>query len=243
MTGRHAASDPPDVVVAHYLAEACHELRKPVAVLSLFSELSLSAPEPSPERMLTALTVVREQTAILRALIDRYLEHGQLVHGGWSDADVDAVVDVAAEVEASLDSLAPLVPAERVRRRLAPGTVIGDPARVRSIAVNLVHNAAKYSPEWEPVGVDVDAIGPDVVLQVTDRGIGIPAAQREHVLQPFRRATNATEVASAGLGLGLAIVAAHVEALGGRIDVSDRAGGGTVVAVRLPRAPAGAVDG
>ncbi len=242
MTGRGPASDPPDVVVARYLSEACHELRKPVAVLSLFSELGVAGQEPSPERRLAALTVVREQTAILNALIDRYLEHGQLVHGGWSDADVDAVVDVAVEVEASLDQLAPLVTAERVRRRLAPGTVFGDAARVRSIAVNLVHNAARYSPEAEPVEVDVGVAGPDVVLRVADRGIGIPADEREHVLQPFRRGKNATEEASAGVGLGLAIVAAHVEALDGRLEVSDRAGGGTVFAVRLPRSPAGAAD-
>lgn len=231
-------SEPAEVVAARYLAEACHELRTPSAVLSLVSDLGPHAHELSPERMAAVMTTIRSQTALLRTLIDRYFEHGVLVDGAWSG--VDANVDVGLEAATALDSLIVLIPAERIRRQLAEGPIFGDPARVRSIVVNLVLNAVKYSPVSEPVDVQVRREASDVALRIIDRGMGIPASERDQVLKSFVRGANAKAQAVAGAGLGLAIVAAHVDALGGSVQMSDRPGGGTIVTVLLPTSPGAA---
>lgn len=231
----------PELITARYVAEACHELRGPVAVISLVTELSVHADRLDADRFVGLMQTVRAQTALLRALIDRYLEHAVLVDGDWKGVDV--AVDVASETAAALDALVPLVSAERVRRHLGAGRVVGDPSRVRSIVTNLVQNAAKYSPDDAPVDVRVGAAGSDVVLQVLDRGIGIPVDERDRVMQPYQQASNAREQAVAGMGLGLGIVAAHVAALDGQVEISDRPGGGTSVTVLLPRSGAGTDGG
>lgn len=232
MTRSQVATESPEAVAARYLAEACHELRTPVAVMSLVSELGARVEQLDPQRVAAMMDAMRRQVVLLRSLIDRYLEHGVLVEGGWSDVATD--VDVAAEVGAALDSLSPLVPAEQIRRDLAAVRILGDAGRIRSIVVNLVLNAVRYGPDHDVVDVQVKSEGEQVVLTVADRGIGIPEDERDRILEPFRRGTNATEHAVAGVGLGLPVVAAHVTALDGRVVIADRAGGGTVVTVRLP---------
>ncbi len=230
-------SESPEVVAARYLAEACHELRAPVAVLSLVSELGAHADRIEPQRMTAMLEAVHRQTVLLRSLIDRYFEYEVLVEGGWSDVDED--IDLATEVGAALDSLQPLVPVERVRRHLAEAHLLGDSGRIRSIVVNLVLNAVRYSPDDEVVEVQGRQEGTDVVLTVADRGIGIPEGEHDRILEPFRRGTNASERAVGGVGLGLSIVATHVRALGGGLEVSDRPEGGTIMTVRLPASGTG----
>lgn len=239
--GPSSAFESPELITARYLAEVCHELRSPVAVISLVTELSGHADKLDAEHFVWLMRTVRAQAALLRTLIDRYLEHAALLDGDWQGVDED--VDVASETAGALDSLVPLVPSERVRRQLDPARVVGDPSRVRSIVTNLVQNAVKYSPDDAPVDVGVSVDGSDVVLQVLDRGIGIPVDERDRIMKPFQQASNAREQAVSGLGLGLAIVATHVAALDGRVRLTDRPGGGTIVTVRLPASETGADGG
>lgn len=222
------------MLTARHIAEACHELRGPVAVISLVTELSEHVDRLDPERFVALMKTVRTQATLLGVLINRYLEHALLLDEAWEPLDV--VVDVASEAAAALDGLVPLVPSERVQRHLVPAAVVGDPSRVGSIVTNLVQNAVKYSPDDALVDVRVHPDGSDMVLQVLDRGMGVPADERDRVMEPFQQGSNARERAVSGLGLGLAIVAGHVAVLDGQIDISDRAGGGTIVTVRLPLA-------
>lgn len=234
-------TESPELITARYVAEACHELRSPVAVISLVTDLSGHADQLDAERFVLLMQTVKAQTALMSSLIDRYLEHAAMLDGDWPDYCVE--MDVGSVTAAALDDLVPLVPLERVSRDLGTARVCGDPDRVRSIVTNLVQNASKYSPPDARVDVTVHVDGSDVVLQVLDRGIGVPVGERERVLEPFQQASNARERAVSGTGLGLAIVTAHVAALDGRLVISGRPGGGTIVTVRLPTSGAGTGGG
>jgi signal transduction histidine kinase len=111
---------------------------------------------------------------------------------------------------------------------------------------NLVLNALAYSGGDEPIDVAIDPSGDAVVLTISDRGFGIPEAEREQVLRPYVRGSNAELLARNGLGVGLAIVSGHVRDLRGSFALTPREGGGTTASVRFPHpgaaAPAGASD-
>jgi signal transduction histidine kinase len=82
--------------------------------------------------------------------------------------------------------------------------------------------------------VSLQAVGPGAALAVTDTGIGIPESESDRLFSEFFRASNARSYTESGTGLGLAVVKAEVQALGGTIAVQSVEGQGTTVSVRLP---------
>jgi signal transduction histidine kinase len=118
-----------------------------------------------------------------------------------------------------------------------PVVVRCDGTRLEQVLHNLVSNALKYSPTGTRVEVRVAQEGPEAVLSVVDRGMGISAEELRHLFTPFRRTGHAREVAS-GAGLGLSVARRIVEAHGGRIEVDSRPGAGSTFRVRLPLASA-----
>ena len=104
---------------------------------------------------------------------------------------------------------------------------------MKQIAVNLLSNALKYSPPESAVTCAVSADGDRLHLRVTDRGIGIPAADLPRLFESFHRGTNVGNIQ--GTGLGLAIVKRSVDLHGGTLSVRSVLGQGTVFTVSLPR--------
>ena len=115
---------------------------------------------------------------------------------------------------------------------LAPG-VRGswDELRIGQVISNLLANAYKYASGARLV-VQLTRDGDEAVLEVSDRGPGIPADQLERVFDRFERAS--APATAAGMGLGLYVAREIVIAHGGTIDASNRDGGGAIIAVRLP---------
>jgi len=110
-------------------------------------------------------------------------------------------------------------------------------AALRRVLVNLIDNAKKYAGTERPIEILLgeDAAAP--TLTVADRGPGIPEDQLERVLAPFARTESAMRSGVTGSGLGLAIVQRTVKALGGRLRLANRDGGGLAVTLELPPAP------
>jgi signal transduction histidine kinase len=102
---------------------------------------------------------------------------------------------------------------------------------------NLLENACKYSGPGTPIVVRTWCEPDVVVLQVEDRGCGIPAEERARVFEPFFRAESARRLGHAGVGLGLAVARRIAVSHGGTISVESEPGGGSRFVVRLPRAP------
>ena len=110
-----------------------------------------------------------------------------------------------------------------------------DTALLEQVVVNLLENAAKYSPADKPIEIEGRRQSLGYELSVCDQGPGISLAERDHVFDLFRRA-RAADQQPAGTGMGLAICKGFVEALGGTIQVADRPGGqGTRFVIRLPQ--------
>jgi two-component system OmpR family sensor kinase len=114
--------------------------------------------------------------------------------------------------------------------------VLGDGHQLRQVLGNLLRNALVHTPAGTPVEVHV-AADDEVRVEVRDHGPGLPGGDPAALFERFWRAEGGRERGRAGAGLGLAIVAAIVDAHGGRVAAADAPGGGAVFTVVLPAAP------
>jgi signal transduction histidine kinase len=149
-------------------------------------------------------------------------------------------VDLAAVVHESVESARPLAEEKGVAlvADLRPaGLAAGDQVRLAQVVDNLVANALKFTPSSGRVDVRVGSRDDVAVVVVRDTGVGIPAADHARLFQRFFRASNAAERETPGVGLGLTIVRAIVEAHGGSIQVASREGEGATFTVELPLEP------
>jgi len=113
-------------------------------------------------------------------------------------------------------------------------TVHGDPARLRQLLMVLLDNAVRYSKSKGAIEVKVGRSNGEVTVSVADHGVGIPPEELEGVFERFRRGGNASDMNEEGLGLGLPLAKAIVEAHKGRIRMESRVGEGTTVTIALP---------
>ena len=112
---------------------------------------------------------------------------------------------------------------------------VGDAQRLTQAMLELAHNAVKFSTAGSAITIGGRATAGEVRLWVRDEGVGIAAAEVDHVLQRFGRASSSLGVE--GSGLGLSIVAAIAEAHHGRVDVDSAPGVGSTFTIVLPRGP------
>jgi heavy metal sensor kinase len=224
-----------------FVAEASHELRTPVAVVSGESEHALSrADRPAPE-LRDSLAVIRAESLRLRAAIDDlfFLARADAGERGVRSDAVD-LADIAA---ATVRAAQPRAPEREIRLDVTSGadtTLSGDAELLRRLLDNLVSNAISYSTPGGAIVVRVSRSGPNVVAEVVDAGPGIPADQRQRVFERFYRGADARRVeGSQGAGLGLAIAQWIAGAHRGAIVADGAPGGGTVFRVTLPAAMAG----
>lgn len=117
---------------------------------------------------------------------------------------------------------------------LASAEVKGDPERLRQCLLNVLENAAKYSPPDQPIELSVMATSAAVQIRIQDRGLGINPLEREKIFQPFYRSDQARDQ-QAGSGVGLAIVRLLIERMGGTVMVVDGDQPGTTMQFELPR--------
>jgi signal transduction histidine kinase len=116
----------------------------------------------------------------------------------------------------------------------APPPVWVDASQVERVVVNLLENAAKYSPPTEPIAVIVRLAGKAVVVRIEDRGLGIPPEDLERIFEPFFREPTGGYPAKPGRGLGLAICRSIIQSHKGRIWAEQRQGGGAAFVFTLP---------
>ncbi len=219
------------------VADAGHELRTPLTSLRTNMELLIAASRPD------APNLPEEDMAELRADVVAQIEElstlvGDLVDLAREDAPetVFEPVDISDVVERSL---------ERARRRRSdldftahtePWFVYGDQAALSRAVLNVLDNAAKWSPADAEVLVSMRQLGPGLMeLTVDDAGPGIPEEDRELVFERFYRSTASRSMP--GSGLGLAIVRQVVMKHGGTIAVDASSRGGALVRIVLPGAP------
>lgn len=221
-----------------FLSVAAHELRTPMTSLRASAQLLLRQidrqGEPDPARLRQMLDIIEGQSERLARLVTQLLDvsriqSGRLVLEREAVDLVDLVEGIAASVRAAAGAnrIAVRGPAE-LKARV-------DPLRFEQVVTNLLDNALKYSPDGEPIEVDLSQPAANVArLIVSDRGDGVPPEHRERIFERFFQAPSGGR--SKGLGLGLYISKQTVELHGGRIEAEFPEEGGTRFVVTFPTA-------
>jgi CheY-like chemotaxis protein len=157
-------------------------------------------------------------------------------------------VELAAVVESAVEAIGPLMDEQGHKLSITlPSTPIlldADSTRLAQVFSNLLNNAAKYSERGGHIALCAEPGQEEVVVRITDRGIGIPADQLGRIFEMFAQVDPAFESTQGGLGIGLSLVKRLVEMHGGRIEAhSDGLGRGSEFTVRLPVAGSQPVPG
>jgi two-component system OmpR family sensor kinase len=215
-----------------FVADASHELRTPLTSVRGYAELFRRGAADDPEALGAAMRRIEEEGARMGVLVDELALLARLDQHRPLEREP---VDLAAVARAAVDSARAIEPDRPVEIDAPlPVTVLGDEARLRQVADNLLENARVHTPSGAPVRVRVAVDGAEAVLEVEDSGPGIPPADAERVFERFYRADPSRSREHGGGGLGLSIVAAVAEAHGGRARVAPGSGGGARFEVRIP---------
>ena len=215
-----------------FLADASHELRTPLTSIRGYAEVFERGAKDDPEDLATAMRRIEEESRRMGVMVDELLLLARLGEGREPEREpvdlarvvADAVGDArAADAgrDISLDAPAELV-------------VTGDEHHLRQVVANLLGNARKHTPPDCPVHVRLLGEAGEAVLDVADEGPGLTPEVAAKVFEPFYRADKSRARQSGGAGLGLAIVAAIVEAHGGSVALRTQPGDGATFSMRLP---------
>jgi two-component system sensor histidine kinase KdpD len=227
------------------LSSLSHDLRTPLGGIEGAASSLLQAPDtlPSEARRELAETILEESrrmTRLVSNLLDMVrVESGTLaVQKAWQPLE-EALGVALLRLEERLAS-------HPVSTRLPPGLPLVpiDELLIEQVFINLLENAAKYTPEGTPIVVSAWPSMDTVVVEVADSGPGIPPGEEEAIFRKFQRGSSVNRTGPAGgSGLGLTICRGIVAAHGGRIWLEPRAGGGSAFRFSLPLEgpPVGAV--
>jgi signal transduction histidine kinase len=221
-------------VKEEFVTQVSHELRTPLTSIVGYVDVLVEDIDGLPDEALLHLAAVQRNSARLRVLVDDLLLTAS--HGEGLQLEVDAV-DVAALVSEVIEMNRAAAAERNQDLTLVLGgrpSVQGDRAQLSGVVTNLVSNALKCSPEGSPVRIEVGQSDGLVSVRVCDRGIGIDEADLDHVFTKFFRTRESQERAIQGIGLGLAIAKAIVDAHGGRLTVASSPGLGSTFEMSLP---------
>ncbi|MES2760133.1 MAG: MEDS domain-containing protein [Pseudomonadota bacterium] len=219
-----------------FLAMLGHELRNPLAPIRTASEV-IRALTPDDSPIAASSQILYRQVGHLTRLVDDLLDVARVTQGQFQmelqDTSLADIIAMAVEqsrpiIDERMHSLSVTLPARAARVR-------ADPTRLAQVFGNLLHNAAKYTPDGGTVGIAARIDGAEMVVSVTDSGAGIPEAMLLPIFDLFTQVPRSLARADGGLGIGLTLAKRIIDMHGGTI-VARSAGldKGTEFTVRLP---------
>ena len=229
-----------------FVADVSHELRTPIATMRAASE-TLADEESLGADAAHFVEIMKRQASEMQDLVSDLTDLSQIESGSVT-LQLEPV-PLAALLASVVKDLEAFAGARRVQVALeaAPGLAVrGDRRRLAQVFRNLVDNAIKFSPAGGRVDVLAEATtgrtGPEVLVHVVDRGIGIPASEQTKIFQRFYRVDRSRSKTTPGTGLGLAIVKHLLILHGGAVRVESQPLSGSRFTVSLPAAAAADVE-
>ena len=219
-----------------FVANVSHELKTPLSLLSLFSEILELGRVKNEEKKIEYYGIMRHESLRLNKIIDNILDFSKIEAGRktykFEQGDVGDVIENVLSsyryqiVKSGFD----------VQRNMQPDLppVLIDCDAMSQAISNLVDNAIKYSSDVKQLSITTKTCGTDLSIEMADRGIGIPRAEQAKVFDKFYRVGNGLVHDVKGSGLGLSLVKHIIEAHHGTISVESDPGKGTRFTIRLP---------
>lgn len=219
-----------------FVSLVSHELRTPLTSIRMFIDMLAMGRVKDPTEMQTVLDLLSRETSRLSTMIDTVLDFSRL-ESGKKQYDKHPVA-VQALVEAAVAAFQ----AQRVGAQMSfsvdlePNlpTLLLDQDALAGAVLNLLQNAYKYTGDDKRIILRARQVGPEVVLEVEDNGVGIPRREQRRIFDRFYRVDSLLTRNTEGTGLGLSIAQRIVEAHGGRISVDSTPGKGSTFRVHLP---------
>jgi signal transduction histidine kinase len=221
---------------SNFVANVSHELKTPLALLSLFSEILELGRVNNEEKRTEYYRIIRHESLRLNKVIDNILDFSKIEAGrktyNFAYGDIGEVIEhVLASyryqiVNAGFDVQT------NIQTSLPP--VLIDPDAMAQAISNLVDNAIKYSGKVKQLSIKTETLGSDLSIEIADRGIGIPRAEQAKVFEKFYRVGNGLVHDVKGSGLGLSLVKHIIEAHNGTISVESDVDKGSRFTILLP---------
>jgi K+-sensing histidine kinase KdpD len=225
------------------IANVSHELRTPLGLIKLAcTTLQREDVDVDRETQLEFLRDISAESDRLERLVSDLLDLSRR-EGGRLSLDKHPV-DVNRLVWGVTQSMEAQFPNRHFVNKVPTTSLLAtaDPERLEQVLRNLVNNAIKYSPQGGSISVRCYGSNGEIVIGVSDQGIGIPAEDLERVFERFYRVDNEVTRHTRGAGLGLAVCRDIVEAHGGSMWLESTLGRGTTAYIRLPVGPVRASD-
>jgi two-component system sensor histidine kinase KdpD len=222
------------------LAAISHDLRTPLsALVGMADSLALSA-GAGEHRQADLAQAIREAALRMNSQVNNLLDMARLQSGQVQLSQQWLPLEEA--IGGAIRAMAGTLDPQRVRVALPPDLPLlhVDPALFERVLCNLLENADKYTPPGTPIDIGASVVGDRIHITVDDHGPGLPPHREQAIFQMFERGKK--ESATPGVGLGLAICRAIVEAHGGTIIGETRHAGGARFIIDLPRGEPPAVD-
>ncbi|WP_409344472.1 ATP-binding protein [Paenibacillus sp. MBLB4367] len=222
-----------DQMKSEFVSTVSHELRTPLASVLGFTELLLHK-ELKPERQRKYLTTIHQEAQRLTGLINDFLDLQRMESGkqnyAFQSVELPPIIESVIElqhVDASLHRFA-------IEWQAEHSVVWGDPDKIKQVFMNLLGNAVKYSPNGGLIQIVCKQSGNDLVISLSDEGLGIPDEAVSKLFSKFYRIDNSDRREIGGTGLGLAIVKEIMLAHQGEIAVASEYGKGSTFSLRFP---------
>ncbi len=225
-----------------FVADASHELRTPVAILSGEAEVALSKPDRTPEEYRESLEILHKESLRLKTIVEDLFTLTRADIGQLPLSKSDFYLDeLVADCVRTCRTLAQAKQIALHCNAAAELPVHADEAFLRRMFLNLLDNAIKYTPAGGSVTISSELREGRYIVTVSDTGPGIPAELRDRVFERFFRAEKArtsSDAANGGAGLGLAICRWIAEAHRGSLELTRSGPAGSTFTFSMPAPPA-----
>jgi signal transduction histidine kinase len=219
-----------------FVANVSHELKTPLTSIRMFAEMLKERRQPDREKQEKYLDLMVSETDRLTRLINNVLDFTRMEQGEqkYDKKRLDIALLGESQVEGQRARLEHIGFSVTIQNDLGEAFIEGDEESLMQALLNLLSNAEKYAGESKQIDIDVTGTEESVLINVKDRGIGVPLREAKKIFKEFYRVDESLTSRVRGSGLGLPLALRIIHDHGGDIHYFPRDGGGSVFQIRLP---------